>query len=108
MMKTIGAMENVAVVAVPCNAFGGQENGSAAEIQAFGEERVPNLIMTERSEVNGQDSHPIMKLAQQALPGAITWNFDGVYVFGKEGVPSAKFGNSASAEQVKAAVEKLL
>lgn len=108
MMKNIGAMEDVAVVAIPCNSFGMQENGSPEEIKAFGDERVPNLIMTERSEVNGQNSHPIMKVAQTKFQDKITWNFDGVYVFDREGVPSAKFGKGASASEVKSAVEKLL
>lgn len=108
IMKQIGALDGTAVVAVPCNAFGGQENGSTGEIKKFGEDRVPNLIMTERSDVNGQAAHPIMKIAQTKFPDKIGWNFDGVYVFDKEGVPAAKFGNSASVEQVKAAVDKLL
>lgn len=108
MMKSIGAIDGVAVVAVPCNAFGRQENGTPAEIKAFGDARVPNLIMTERSEVNGENAHPIFKVAQTKFDEKIGWNFDGVYVFDKEGVPSAKFGNKASLSSVKEAVEKLL
>lgn len=110
MMKEIGTAypNDVVVTAIPCNAFGRQENGSPEEIKAFAKAKYPEALITERSEVNGPSAHPIMALGLSKFPGEIGWNFDGVFVFDKEGKPSARFGNSAMAYEVKAAVDKLI
>lgn len=155
-MREVGTAypDDVVVTAIPCNAFGRQENGSPAEIKAFAEERFPGILVTERSEVNGAAAHPIMQLGLSKFPGKIGaspvasaaarvaaraacirvrsvlrvcirsvgtdscflfwsvsrvgWNFDGVFVFDKNGVPAARFGNEAGADEVKAAVAKLI
>jgi glutathione peroxidase len=109
MMREIGSSyDGVVVAAVPCNAFGRQESGSPAEIEKFAKERCADLVVTERSEVNGPSAHPIYALGLSKFPGKIGWNFDGVFLFDKEGVPAARFGNGASAREIRAAVEKLL
>jgi glutathione peroxidase len=110
MMKEVGTAfpDDVVVVAVPCNAFGRQESGTPEEIAAFAKGKYPDLLVTERSEVNGPSAHPIMALGLSKFPGSIGWNFDGVFVFDKEGKPAARFGNAAMVFDVKAAVEKLI
>ena len=67
------------IIAIPCNQFGKQEPGTAAEIKAFvyGETKNPrdlqlstglqgksNFTLLEKSDVNGQDAHPIFALAK--------------------------------------------
>lgn len=73
MMSEVGQAypDDVVVTAIPCNAFGRQENGSPAEIKAFAEERYPDILVTERSEVNGAAAHPIMQLGLSKFPGTI-------------------------------------
>lgn len=38
----------------------------------------------------------------------VEWNFDGRFVFGRDGLPTARFGNSASGDEIEAAIEKLI
>lgn len=95
-------------VAIPCNSFGWQENGSPEEIKMFALARAERLIVTERSVVNGNNPHPIVGLAKSKFPGRIMWNFDGRYLFDRNGQPAAKFGNSSRPEEIEAAIDKLL
>lgn len=100
--------EHFVAVAVPCNSFGWQENGSPEEIKMFALARADRLVITERSVVNGGNPHPIFALAKSKFPGRIAWNFDGRFVFDRNGNPVAKFGNSATPEEIEAAIEKLV
>lgn len=95
-------------VAIPCNSFGWQENGSPEEISAFALARAQRLVVTERSNVNGNDAHPIVKLAKERFPGRVNWNFDGRYVFDRQGVPVARFGNGAGVDEIEAAIDKAM
>lgn len=95
-------------VAIPCNAFGRQESGSADEIKTFALARADKLLITERSEVNGDSAHPIFKVAAGKFPAAIRWNFDGRLVFGKDGAPIARFGNGSSVADIEAAIDKAI
>lgn len=95
-------------VAIPCNSFGWQENGSPEDIKMFALARADKLVITERSVVNGDNPHPIVGLAKSKFPGRIMWNFDGRFVFDRTGQPVAKFGNSAKPEQIEEAIAKLI
>ena len=100
--------DDFVAVAIPCNSFGWQENGSPEEIEAFALARAQRLVITERSAVNGDKAHPIVQLGKDSFPGRISWNFDGRYVFDRQGKPVARFGNGASAEEIEAAIEKAM
>lgn len=100
--------DDFVAIAIPCNSFGWQENGSPDEIKTFALARAEKLVITERSEVNGNNPHPIVGLAKSKFPGRIMWNFDGRFVFDRDGVPAAKFGNSASADDIEAAIDKCI
>lgn len=100
--------DDFVAVAIPCNSFGWQENGSPDEIKTFALARAQKLIITERSVVNGGDPHPVIALAKQAFPGRIAWNFDGRFVFDRQGKPVARFDNSASTEQIEKAIDELI
>jgi glutathione peroxidase len=70
------------VVGFPCNQFGGQEPGSAEEIEQFCSTTYGvTFPMFEKIEVNGPDRHPIYE-ELTALPdaegeaGDIQWNFE--------------------------------
>ncbi|MDA8061231.1 MAG: glutathione peroxidase, partial [Actinomycetota bacterium] len=50
------------VLGVPCNQFGGQEPGTAEEIQTFCSTTYGvTFPMTEKVEVNGEDRHPLYR-----------------------------------------------
>ena len=77
----------LSVLGVPCNQFGKQEPGSAAEIQNFCTERFGvTFPLTEKLQVNGPDNHPLYRLLAGVgaeFPGDITWNFEKFLVDGQ-------------------------
>ncbi len=72
----------LAVVGFPCNQFGGQEPGSAEEIETFCSTTYGvSFPMMEKIEVNGDGRHPIYQELTQAADaeghtGDIRWNFE--------------------------------
>jgi glutathione peroxidase len=70
------------VVGFPCNQFGGQEPGSAEDIETFCSTTYGvSFPMTEKIEVNGPGRHPIYdeltKVADaEGHAGDIRWNFE--------------------------------
>ncbi|HEX3590273.1 MAG TPA: glutathione peroxidase [Pseudonocardiaceae bacterium] len=70
------------VVGVPCNQFGGQEPGSAEEIQTFCSTTYGvTFPMLEKVDVNGDERHPLyQELTRTAdadgAAGDIQWNFE--------------------------------
>ncbi|MCK2241741.1 MULTISPECIES: glutathione peroxidase [unclassified Crossiella] len=76
------AERGFAVVGFPCNQFGGQEPGSAAEIQTFCSTSYGvTFPMMAKIDVNGPDRHPLyaelVTTADAAgEAGDIQWNFE--------------------------------
>lgn len=76
------AAQGFTVVGFPCNQFGGQEPGSAEEIEEFCSTTYGvTFPMTEKVEVNGDGRHPIYAaltpIADAAgHQGDIRWNFE--------------------------------
>ena len=70
------------VLGVPCNQFGGQEPGTADEIQTFCSTTYGvTFPMTEKVEVNGDGRHPLYqqlteKADAEGNAGDIQWNFE--------------------------------
>ena len=73
--------QGLEVIGFPCNQFGGQEPGAAAEIGAFCQKNYGvSFQMMDKVEVNGAGAHPLYKWLTKAAPGllgseAIKWNF---------------------------------
>ncbi len=76
------APQGFTVLGVPCNQFGGQEPGSADEIQTFCSTTYGvTFPMTEKVDVNGQKRHPLYQLLTETpdaegQAGDIQWNFE--------------------------------
>lgn len=100
--------EDFVAVAIPCNSFGFQESGTAEDIKSFALSRASKVVVMERSEVNGENEHAIVKLAKSKLAGKISWNFDGRYVFDRDGEAVARFDNSSSDEMIEQSIEKYI
>ena len=79
--KTYGD-RGFAVLGFPCNQFGGQEPGTAEEIETFCSATYGvTFPLMEKIDVNGDDRHPIyaeLTTAPDAegAAGDITWNFE--------------------------------
>ncbi|MGB0897189.1 MAG: glutathione peroxidase [Flavobacteriaceae bacterium] len=69
------------VIGVPCNQFGGQEPGSAIQIQEFCSLNFGvTFLMTEKIKVKGEEQHPLYNwLTSKELNGvknsSVKWNF---------------------------------
>jgi len=82
--------EKLMIIGVPCNQFGGQEPGSASEIQTFCKVNYGvTFLMTEKVDVKGDNQHPLYRwLTQKSKNGSssssVKWNFQ-KYLVGKNG-----------------------
>lgn len=81
---------DLVVIGLPCNQFGGQEPGDAQEIKSFCTENFGvSFIITEKINTKGPELHPIYAwLTDKKLNGKINstvkWNFQ-KYLLNKEG-----------------------
>ena len=73
--------DKVVVIGLPCNQFGGQEPGSAEEIQSFCTKNYGvEFLITEKIDVKGAEQHPLYQwLTKKELNGvensSVKWNF---------------------------------
>ena len=100
------------VLGIPCNQFGGQEPGSADEIETFCSTTYGvTFPMTEKVEVNGEGRHPLYqqltKVADaEGKDGDIRWNFE-KFLLSPEGEIVARFSPMVEPEapELVAAIE---
>ena len=66
------------VIGMPCNQFGGQEPGTAAQIEEFCSLNYGvNFPLLAKADVNGDNAHPLYQFLKQATGGEdIQWNFE--------------------------------
>ena len=103
------------VLGIPCNQFGGQEPGSAEEIEAFCSTTYGvSFPMTEKLEVNGSGRHrlyaALTKVADaEGNAGDIQWNFEKFLVApGGQSIVRFRPTTEPSAPEVAAAIEAAL
>jgi glutathione peroxidase len=100
----------------PCNQFGRQEPGSAAEISEFcrGNYGVSFAIFA-KVDVNGAHAHPLFRFLKHQnkgwlgilTAGRIKWNFT-KFLVDREGNVAGRFGPSISPRAIAPRIEKLL
>ena len=103
------------VIGLPCNQFGGQEPGTATEIQEFCETYFGvSFPLTEKIEVNGPGRHPIYDVLTLATTasgktGDVRWNFE-KYLIDRDGTVVARFSHPVPPEDPRLieAIEDLL
>jgi glutathione peroxidase len=82
------AARGFTVLGFPCNQFGGQEPGSAEQIEQFCSATYGvSFPMAAKLEVNGANRHPLyawLTSADTGKPGDITWNFE-KFLIGRDG-----------------------
>jgi glutathione peroxidase len=109
------AERGLVVLGVPCNQFGGQEPGTAADIADFCEVNYGvTFPLTEKVDVNGDDRHPLYAQLVDAPDadghtGDIRWNFE-KFLVSPDGAVAARFSPRAEPESAEliTAVEKTL
>ncbi|MEX0938240.1 MAG: glutathione peroxidase [Pirellulales bacterium] len=109
------AEKGLAVVGVPCNQFGGQEPGTADEIQEFCSENYGvTFDLTEKVDVNGEKSCGLYKFltseeTNKEFAGPIKWNFE-KFLIDRQGNVVARYASRVkpeSEEMVKAIEARL-
>lgn len=101
------------VVGFPCNDFGSQEPGTAAEIKTFCSTKynVTFPLMT-KLHVKGAEQHPLYAALtgkEAKFPGDIEWNF-GKFLIGKDGTVLKRFSpkTTPDAPEIIEAIEAAL
>ncbi|HEY5274485.1 MAG TPA: glutathione peroxidase [Acidimicrobiales bacterium] len=90
------ADQGFSVLGFPCNQFGGQEPGSAEEIQTFCSTTYGvSFPLYEKIDVNGQGRHPLYAELTEVPDAAgeagdITWNFE-KFLVARDGNVVARF-----------------
>jgi glutathione peroxidase len=101
------------ILGFPCNQFGAQEPGSAAEIGSFCERNYGvSFPVFDKIDVNGPDAHPLFRFLKGEKPGIfgtekIKWNFT-KFLVSRQGEVVERFGPSTEPKALAAAIEALL
>ena len=101
------------VLGFPCNQFGQQEPGRAAEIAAFCATSFDvTFPLFDKVEVNGPNRHPLYAWLTEQKRGflgskAIKWNFT-KFLTDREGRVVARYAPQTEPEAIKADIEKLI
>ncbi|MBN3726035.1 glutathione peroxidase [Burkholderia sp. Ac-20379] len=103
----------LAVLGFPCNQFGKQEPGDAAQIGAFCEQRFGvSFPLFEKVDVKGDQAHPLFRWLTDEAPGvlglkAIKWNFT-KFLIGRDGKVVKRYAPTTKPADVAADIEALL
>ena len=101
------------ILAFPCNQFGGQEPGSATEIEQFCSTRYQTSFpLFEKTDVNGDNAHPLFKYIKHAAPGilgteAIKWNFT-KFLVDRTGKVIRRYGSADHPASIANDIQKAL
>ena len=105
--------KGLVVVGVPCNQFGGQEPGTAEEIQTFCKMNYGvRFPLLEKQDVNGANRSKLYQALVSSEEGGgknIRWNFE-KFLVDKDGNVVGRFssGVKPNSEELKTAIEAVL
>lgn len=105
--------QGLVVLGFPCNQFGGQEPGTAAEIQTFCQERYGvTFPMFAKIDVNGPAADPLFRWLVARARGlfgtpAVKWNFT-KFLVDRNGRAVRRYAPRARPESLAAPVERAL
>ncbi|AJK46974.1 glutathione peroxidase [Burkholderia plantarii] len=103
----------LAVLGFPCNQFGGQEPGDAAQIGAFCEQRFGvTFPLFEKIDVKGEHAHPLFRYLTDEVPGLlgtkmIKWNFT-KFLVDRSGDVVKRYAPQTKPDEIAEDIEKLL
>ena len=102
--------QGLAVLGFPCDQFGHQEPGDAAEIRNFCTLNYQvSFPLFAKIDVNGAAAHPLYKFLKSARPGllgseAIKWNFT-KFLVGRDGSVVRRYAPADKPESLTADIE---
>jgi glutathione peroxidase len=105
--------QGLAVLGFPCDQFGHQEPGDAAEIRQFCSVNYQvSFPLFAKIEVNGPAAHPLYVFLKAARPGvlgteAIKWNFT-KFLVGRDGAVLKRYAPADKPESLSADIEASL
>jgi glutathione peroxidase len=111
LQKSYGS-RGFSVLGFPCNQFGRQEPGSAAQIQEFcASNYAVSFPMFDKIDVNGDDAHPLYRYLKGEKSGllgpSIKWNFT-KFLIDRSGKVVARHAPTTTPEALKKEIEALL
>ena len=101
------------ILGFPCNQFGAQEPGNAAEIASFCETHYDvSFPLFAKIDVNGEHAHPLFRYLKKAAPGllgseAIKWNFT-KFLINRDGEVVKRYAPTLAPEAIAKDIEALL
>lgn len=101
------------VLAFPCNQFGKQEPGDAAQIRQFCDQQYGvSFPLFAKIDVNGPAAHPLYQYLKRQAPGifgtqSIKWNFT-KFLVRRDGTVLRRYGPRTTPQQTAADIERLL
>jgi glutathione peroxidase len=101
------------ILGFPCDQFGNQEPGDAADIAAFCTQNYDvTFPLFAKVEVNGEGAHPLYRWLKQERPGllgteAIKWNFT-KFLVGKDGSVVKRYAPTDTPEGMEAELLRTL
>jgi glutathione peroxidase len=101
------------VLGFPCNQFGGQEPGTAAEIGAFCDRNYGiSFPIFAKIDVNGPNAHPLYQHLKSTMPGiagtkSIKWNFT-KFLVNRSGKVLSRHAPRTEPKTLAPTIEKLL
>ena len=107
------AEQGFEVLGFPCNQFGAQEPGDAAEIANFCKLTYDvSFPLFAKIDVNGPDAHPLFKWMKAQAPGlmgseAIKWNFT-KFLIDRSGRVVRRYGPADAPSTIRNDIEALL
>ncbi len=102
-----------AVLGFPCNQFGAQEPGDAAEIASFCSLTYDvTFPVFAKIDVNGDDAAPLYRYLKKAAPGlfgteGVKWNFT-KFLIDRDGQVVERYAPTTKPEDIAGDIEKLL
>ena len=111
LQKTFGS-RGFSVLGFPCNQFGRQEPGDAAQIQQFcASNYAVSFPLFDKIDVNGGDAHPLYQYLKNEKSGllgsSIKWNFT-KFLADRSGRVVARHAPTTTPEAIKKEIEALL
>lgn len=92
------------VLVFPCNWFGQYETGSLEEIKNFVHSNYSDRIKV-MAKIN-IETNPIFALGRKYFTGDVIWNFHGKFLFGRKGLPVARFDYLTTHEYIDSEVSR--